>query len=89
MEVPLSEPPSRKLARFAAGLRLADVPAAVRDRAKLHILDGLGLGLASNAYDYGRRAVAGVAAMGATAAAPCWAARSGLRCGTRHSSTAF
>jgi 2-methylcitrate dehydratase PrpD len=59
------EPPSRKLSRFAAGLSLADVPAPVRDRARLHILDGLGLGLASSAYDYGRRAVAGVAAMGA------------------------
>ena len=60
-----SEPPSRKLSRFAANLNLAHVPAPVRDRARLHILDGLGLGLASNAYDYGRRAVAGVAAMGA------------------------
>jgi 2-methylcitrate dehydratase PrpD len=60
------EPLSRKLARFATGLRLADVPAPVRDRAKLHILDGLGLGLASNAYDYARRTVAGVAAIGAS-----------------------
>ena len=58
------EPASRMLARFAAALSLADVPAAVRDRAKLHILDALGLGLASNAYDYARCAVAGVAAMG-------------------------
>ncbi len=58
------EAPSRALARFATGLRLTDVPAPVRQRAKLHILDGLGLGLASNAYDYGRSAVAGVAAMG-------------------------
>jgi 2-methylcitrate dehydratase PrpD len=69
MEVLQPEPPSRKLSRFAASLRLADVPAPVRDRARLHILDGLGLGLASNAYDYGRRAVAGVAAMGA--GGPC------------------
>jgi 2-methylcitrate dehydratase PrpD len=38
----------------------------VRDRARLHILDALGLGLASNVYDYGCRAVAGIAAMGAT-----------------------
>jgi 2-methylcitrate dehydratase PrpD len=60
----LPESPSRKLAGFTAHLRLADVPAPIRDRAKLHILDGLGLGLASNAYDYARRAVAGVAAMG-------------------------
>jgi len=54
---------SRKLASFTAELRLADVPAPIRDRAKLHILDGLGLGFASNSYDYARCAVAGVAAM--------------------------
>ncbi len=50
--------PSRKLAQFAVGLRLADVPAPVRDRAKLHILDGLGLGLASTTFEYGRSSVA-------------------------------
>ena len=58
------EAPSRVMARFAAGFRLAEVPPAVLMRAKLHILDGLGLGLASNVYDYGQSAVAGVAAMG-------------------------
>ena len=58
------EPRSRKLASFTAALRLADVPAPIRERAKLHILDGLGLGFASNSYEYGRRALAGVAAMG-------------------------
>jgi 2-methylcitrate dehydratase PrpD len=58
------ESASWKLASFAAALRLADVPRAVCDRAKLHILDGLGLGLASNTYDYARSAAAGVAAMG-------------------------
>jgi len=50
------------------GLRLADVPAPIRARAKLHILDGLGLGLASNSYEYARRALDGVAAMGAAGA---------------------
>lgn len=61
-----SIPPSSAaaIAAFATGLSLGDVPAAVRERARLHILDALGLGLASNAYDYGRSAVAGVAAMG-------------------------
>jgi len=62
----LPESRSRKLASFTAQLHLADVPAPIRDRAKLHILDGLGLGLASNTYDYARRVVAGVAAMGST-----------------------
>jgi 2-methylcitrate dehydratase PrpD len=59
-----TEPPSRALARFVVGLRLSAVPVAVRQRAKLHILDGLGLGLASNSYEYGRRAVAGAIALG-------------------------
>ena len=66
------EPPSRDLARFAAGLRLADVPAAVRERAKLHILDGLGLGLASGSFEFGRRAVeGGVALAGAGEGGAC------------------
>lgn len=61
---PQPAPPSRILARFAAGLRLADVPAQVRERAKLHMLDAIGVGLASNAYEYARRAAAGIEAMG-------------------------
>lgn len=55
--------PSRDLARFTVNLRLADVPAAVRQRAKLHILDALGLGLASHAYSYSKSAVAGAVAL--------------------------
>lgn len=56
---------ARQIARFAAGFRLEDVPQAVRHRARLHILDALGLGLASTVQDYGRRTVEGVAAMSA------------------------
>ncbi|MBV1689214.1 MmgE/PrpD family protein [Novosphingobium sp. G106] len=54
---------ARQIARFAAGFRLADVPEAVRHRAKLHILDALGLGLASNAQAYAEPTVAGITAM--------------------------
>jgi 2-methylcitrate dehydratase PrpD len=57
---------ARQIARFAAGFRLGDVPDAVRHRAKLHILDALGLGLASNAQEYGKRTVKGVVAMSAS-----------------------
>jgi 2-methylcitrate dehydratase PrpD len=64
-----SEPSASKLARFAAGLCLADIPDPVVTRARLHILDALGLGLASNAYDYGQRSAEGVAAMGS--GGPC------------------
>ena len=56
---------ARQIARFAVGFRLADVPEAVRHRAKLHILDALGLGLASNAQAYAEPTVAGVLAMSA------------------------
>ena len=55
--------PSRQIARFAAGLTLAEVPAPVLSRAKLHILDALGLGIASTVQDYAASAFAGVAAM--------------------------
>lgn len=56
--------PAQQIAQFAADFRLDDVPAAVRTRAKLHILDGLGLGLASTVEAYGQSAIAGVSAMG-------------------------
>lgn len=51
------------IARMAAGLTLADLPAPVVERAKLHILDALGLGLASNVQDYGQRTIEGVIAL--------------------------
>lgn len=60
--------PAQKIAQFAAEFRLSDVPEAVRTRAKLHILDGLGLGLASTVQAYGKSAVVGVSAMGTTGA---------------------
>jgi len=63
---------ARQIAEMAFGLRLQDVPAEVVDRAKLHILDALGLALASNAYDYAERSAAGVVAMsGGDEGGPC------------------
>jgi len=55
---------ARAVAGMAVGLELPRVPATVIDRAKLHILDALGLGLASSVQDYGLAALEGVAAMG-------------------------
>lgn len=55
--------PSQEIACFAAGLRLGDIPEAVVTRARLHILDCIGLGLAATAEDFGKSAVAGIAAM--------------------------
>ncbi|WP_158241553.1 MmgE/PrpD family protein [Novosphingobium sp. TH158] len=48
---------------MAATLRLGDVAPAVVARAKLHILDALGLGLASSVQDFGRSVMAGTLAM--------------------------
>src|ERR1700756_986429 len=55
--------PAQIIGQFSADLSLDHVPAPVIARAKLHILDALGLGLASNAQDYGRTSVEAIAAM--------------------------
>ena len=47
------EPYSQGIGRFARELRLADVPAAVVDKAKLVFLDTLGITLASSTMDFG------------------------------------
>lgn len=54
---------ARALAEFAAGLRGSDIPEPVRERARSHILDGLGLGLASTTHPFADSAVAAVAAL--------------------------
>jgi 2-methylcitrate dehydratase PrpD len=59
-EIPLA----RAIAGMAVELDLSRVPAPVVERAKLHILDALGLGFASSVQDYGLAAFKGVAAMG-------------------------
>lgn len=62
-EMRLPIPASRSLAEMAARLRLADLPAEAVTRATLLILDGLGVGLASNAYPFADTALAGVVAL--------------------------
>jgi 2-methylcitrate dehydratase PrpD len=44
---------SESVGRFAGGLRLADVPQAVIDKAKLVFLDTVGIALASSTMDFG------------------------------------
>ncbi len=39
---------ARRIARFATGLRLADIPSDVVKAAKLHFLDAIGVGLAAS-----------------------------------------
>lgn len=68
MTEPQPASPSRALAHFASTLRLEDVPTAVRERAKLHILDAIGVGYAAHAYEFSRHAIAGALAIGASGA---------------------
>jgi 2-methylcitrate dehydratase PrpD len=51
------EPYSQSIARFISGLKLADVPQAVVDKAKLVFLDTLGIALASSTMDFGKMAI--------------------------------
>lgn len=58
---------SKTLAAFALGVRLDKVPAPVLERAKLHMLDALGIALASSTEDFAHRivnALAGLAGRG-------------------------
>ena len=56
--------PARGLAEFVAGMRLADVPGSVRERACLFILDAMGVALAARRYPFAERALAGAIALG-------------------------
>lgn len=56
-------PPAAALADMTAALTFDAVPAAARLRAKLSMLDALGVGLASNAYPFADRALAGIATL--------------------------
>jgi 2-methylcitrate dehydratase PrpD len=51
---------SSRLATFASGFALEDVPADVRRRASYLMLDALGIGLASTQWDFARRTLAGL-----------------------------
>src|SRR5439155_11739285 len=54
----------RRLAEFAAGMRLADVPKSVRERALQLMLDAVGVGLAARRYPFAERTLAGAIALG-------------------------
>ena len=55
---------SERLAAFASGLELRQVPEEVVARAKLHILDCFGIGLASTTYDFGHRMASAMRGLG-------------------------
>jgi 2-methylcitrate dehydratase PrpD len=56
---------STTLARFASTIRCEDIPAAVMRRAKLLMLDAIGIAFASSKYEFARKAYAGVSRFGA------------------------
>jgi len=62
--------PTRRIAEFAAGLRAENIPEAVRERARIHVLDAIGVGLAANAYPFADRAMAGIQALGGPGEGP-------------------
>ncbi|CAB3827484.1 MULTISPECIES: MmgE/PrpD family protein [Achromobacter] len=53
------------LARFARGLTLDSLPAAVREKSLLHIIDAIGLGIAAHQFDFSGPGLAGIRAAGA------------------------
>lgn len=54
---------AQQLGNFAAGLTLDKIPQATRARAKLLLLDAIGVALAAASFDFGKRAVRGLATL--------------------------
>src|ERR1700744_4075792 len=69
---PLLPQATRDLARFAAGLRFEDIPAAVVEHAKLCVLDGLGVALFGAGLPWTGHVREVALAEGATPAASFW-----------------
>ena len=55
---------ARRIADFAVALSYDAIPAAVRERARIQMLDAIGVGLAANAYPFAARAIDGIRALG-------------------------
>ncbi|RJF98636.1 MmgE/PrpD family protein [Noviherbaspirillum saxi] len=55
---------TQRLASFAAGMTFEQIPAALRDSAKEHLLDTLGVAIASSGFGFAKSALQGVLALG-------------------------
>lgn len=66
------EQPTRQLAKFAADLQFEDIPAALIEKIKLHILDGLGVCLHGAALPWTKRVADMVISEGGNGAAALW-----------------
>ena len=62
--MPASSTIAETLAGFVTRLDCASIPAAIRAQAKLHLLDSVGIALASAGFYFARKACAGLAALG-------------------------
>jgi 2-methylcitrate dehydratase PrpD len=58
--------PATAIAEFAADLDYDAIPEAVRERARIQMLDAVGVGFAANGFPFAAKALAGIAALGGT-----------------------
>jgi 2-methylcitrate dehydratase PrpD len=58
-----AETVSQKLAQYVSSFRCEDIPEATRERAKLLVLDAVGIALASTHYDFAHRVLTGLNAL--------------------------
>ena len=61
---------SGTLAAFATTMQLDDVPSHVVERAKLHVLDSIGIGLASSGFEFGQRTINALVGLGGSGPYP-------------------
>ena len=54
---------AQKVAQYVSGFRYEDIPQATRERAKLLVLDAVGIALASTQYDFAHRILTGLNAL--------------------------
>lgn len=54
---------AEKLAQYVSGFRYEDIPQATRERAKLLVLDAVGIALASTQYDFAHHVLTGLSAL--------------------------
>lgn len=66
----VAPPLAQQLAAFAVALDADAIPQAAVERAKLNILDAVGIGLASSTYDFAARTARGLADLGETGDSP-------------------
>jgi 2-methylcitrate dehydratase PrpD len=67
-----TNPPTRRLAAFAANLRFDDIPGPLVEQLRLHILDGIGVCLHGASLPWTRRVADMVLAEGGNAVASLW-----------------